>query len=135
MRVESPATPRAVAVTPALHPLSPALRLARAVAMAATEKKALDVMIIDTAPRSDAVGYDFIVLASGESEPQLRALVDAVEEKVKASGGRIRSLEASADWVLLDLGDVIAHFFTPERRRQYDLEQLWHAAARPALVG
>lgn len=111
-----------------------ALLLARAIAAAAAEKKALDVVIIDTSMRGGSVGYDYVVLASGESDRQLDAIADAVDTAARAMGRRATSVEASPDWVLSNFDDVVAHFFTPDKRSAYDLEGLWNDAPRLSLT-
>ena len=115
-------------------PAPEALALARRVAALALEKKAFDVLILDVTSHGPSVGYDYIVLGSGESEPQLRAILETVTGALKSEGRPARSTETSPDWVLLDLGDVVAHFFTPDRRGVYDFEELWQDAPRVAVA-
>lgn len=110
-----------------------ALALARTIAHVAAEKKATDVLIIDTRARGSAVGYDYVVIASGESERQLEAISSAVDEVLRPKGRKAASVEASADWVLANYHDVVAHFFTPDTRGTYDLEGLWSDAPRVPL--
>lgn len=110
-----------------------ALALARTIAHVAAEKKATDVLIIDTRARGSAVGYDYVVIASGESERQLEAISGAVDEVLRPKGRKAASVEASADWVLANYHDVVAHFFTPDTRGTYDLEGLWSDAPRVPL--
>ena len=108
-----------------------ALALARAIARVATEKKAEDVMIVDVRVRSSAVGYDYVVLASGESDRQLSAISEGVDELLKPQGKRAASVEASPDWVCVNYDEgVVAHFFTPDKRSMMDLEGLWSDAPR-----
>ena len=116
------------------YPENPqALALARAIAHVAVEKKANDVLIIDTRARGSAVGYDYVVIASGESDRQLEAIATAVDQTLRPQGTRAASVEASADWVLANYHDVVAHFFTPDTRGTYDLEGLWSDAPRVSL--
>ncbi len=123
--------PRAPRAAPAEAP--EALALARAIAGVATEKKALDVTLIDVRARASSVGYDYVVLASGESDRQLAAIHEGVEALLKPQGKRAAVVEASPDWVCVTYDEgVVAHFFTPERREQMDLEELWLAAPRVA---
>ncbi|MEW5743118.1 MAG: ribosome silencing factor [Myxococcota bacterium] len=110
-----------------------ALALARDIAQVALEKKALDVLIIDTRARGSSVGYDYIVLATGESDRQLSAISEGLKETLKPRGHRPTSVEASPDWVLVNYDDVVAHFFTEDKRGLYDLEGLWSDAPRVAL--
>lgn len=108
-----------------------ALALARSIARVATEKKAEGVMIIDVRARSAAVGYDYLVLATGESDRQLSAIHEGVEDLLKPEGKQPAAVEASADWVCVTYDEgVIAHFFTPDRREMMDLEDLWKDAPR-----
>lgn len=109
-----------------------ALALARVIAGAALEKKALDVLIIDTRARGSAVGYDYVVLATGESDRQLEAIASGIADAA-ASKQRKPSVEASPDWVLSNFDDVVAHFFTADKRAAYDLEGLWSDAPRVPL--
>ncbi|MEW6434848.1 MAG: ribosome silencing factor [Myxococcota bacterium] len=111
-----------------------ALALARDIAKVALEKKALDVLIIDTRARASAVGYDYVVLATGESDRQLGAIADALDEALKPRGHRPSSVEPAPDWVLVNYDDVVVHLFTPDKRGVYDLEGLWSDAPRVPLA-
>jgi ribosome-associated protein len=117
-----------------LHDAPKALALARDIAKVAVEKKALDVLIIDTRARASSVGYDYIVLATGESDRQLTAIADALNETLKPRGHRPSSVEPAPDWVLVNYDDVVVHLFTPDKRAVYDLEGLWSDAPRVALA-
>lgn len=111
-----------------------ALALARRIAAVAVEKKAENVMVIDTRARSSAVGYDYVVLASGDSDRQIAAIQEGVDALLKPEGKRANSVEASPDWVCANFDEgVVAHFFTPDRRDQMDLEELWRDAPRVSL--
>lgn len=108
-----------------------ALALARSIAKVAEEKKAEGVMIIDVRARSAAVGYDYVVLATGESDRQLSAIHEGVEDLLDPTGKKPAAVEASSDWVCVTYDEgVVAHFFTPDRRDQMDLEDLWKDAPR-----
>lgn len=133
-RPKRPAAKKKVASAP-LKPNPQALALARAIAQVALDKKAQDVLIIDTRLRGSAVGYDYIVLATGESDRQLGAMSEGLRETLKPQGHRATSVEASPDWVLVNYDDVVAHFFSPDTRSIYDLEGLWSDAPRVALQG
>jgi len=111
-----------------------ARELARSLAEAVLDKKATDVVILDV--RGRASYADYIVVASGESDVQLRAMAEGVHEKLKAGGVRPISTEgeAGASWVLLDYGDVVAHFFDGATRSFYDLEGMWADAPREAVT-
>lgn len=110
-----------------------ALGLAREIAAVVADKKATDVVILDV--RGRASYADYIVVASGESDVQLRAMADGVHEKLKPQGVRPISSEgeAGASWVLLDYGDVVAHFFDAATRSFYDLEGMWADAPKESL--
>ncbi|MFO0601344.1 MAG: ribosome silencing factor [Myxococcaceae bacterium] len=117
-----------------LTPAPEALAMARAIAGVAADKKAENVVVIDTRARASSVGYDYVVLATGESDRQLSAIHEGVEQLFKPQGKFAASVEASADWVCVnyDVG-VVAHFFTPDKRDMMDLEGLWKDAPRVAL--
>ncbi|HNS40528.1 MAG TPA: ribosome silencing factor [Promineifilum sp.] len=91
------------------------------------DKKGVDILVLDL--RAQAIFADYFVICSGESELQLRALMQAVQYEAKTRGDRMpKSIEgAPADgWILIDYGDVVVHLFAPEKRAYYDLESLWH---------
>ena len=72
---------------------------------------------------------DYFVLATGESDLQIRAIVDSVVDRLRADGGE-RPLHregqpGSSGWIVLDYFDLVVHVFTPELRARYDLERLW----------
>jgi ribosome-associated protein len=70
---------------------------------------------------------DAFVLVTGRSKIQTRAIADAVAEAVEAAGLTVTRTEGYAEgtWILIDLGTVIVHVFTPEQRQFYNLERLW----------
>jgi len=107
-----------------------AYAVAQRLAQVAVDKKASDVVILSTGVRASAVGYDYVVLISGDSDRQLTAIADAVREHFKPFNRRARSVEVSPDWVAMDFGDVLAHAFLPERRGLTDLEGMWADAPR-----
>lgn len=106
------------------------LELARAVANVALDKKGEDVIVLDLTHKAGAVGYDYLVIATGDSDVQLDAMKNGVEELLKARTRKPSSVEPSPDWVCLNLDDVVVHFFTPDKRQMYDLEGLWSDAQR-----
>lgn len=89
------------------------------------DKKAEDVIILDI--HKLTVIADFFVIGSGGSEPQVRALYEEIEEKMKAEGLEPRHWEGRKNdrWVVLDYGDIIVHVFHREEREFYGLERLW----------
>jgi ribosome-associated protein len=96
---------------------------------AAQDKKAEDLVEIDIAGKT--IIADTFLIATGRSKIQTRSIADSVAEKVKESGHRIVRVEGYADgnWILIDLGNVVVHIFTPEQRQFYNLERLWAEAA------
>ena len=103
--------------------------VAKAIA-AARDKKALDVVLLDL--RSTPAFTDFFVLCSGQSQRQVKAIADAVEEALRAAKIRPAHVEGydRADWVLMDFFTFIVHVFTPQTREFYSLERLWGDAER-----
>ena len=95
---------------------------------AVSDKQAEDVLLLDI--RNVASFADYFVIASGTANRQIQAIIEAVEQAVKAEGVKPIGREGKPDsgWVLLDYGDVIVHIFAPEEREFYDLEGLWHTA-------
>ncbi|MBQ9005439.1 MAG: ribosome silencing factor [Atopobiaceae bacterium] len=110
------------------------LELAKVAAVAADDKKATDIVLLDLTQVSDVCDYFLICTAS--NKPQLDAVIEAIEEKVKANcGERPLAVEgrAGSNWVLIDYGVVVAHVFKPEVRDFYRLERLWGEAPRVSL--
>mgnify|MGYP000782226366 FL=1 len=89
------------------------------------DKKAEDIRVIDISEVS--VLADYFLIASGKNHNQLQALADEVEEKLGRAGYPMKQSEGydSANWILLDFGDIIIHLFDQENRLFYDLERIW----------
>lgn len=103
-----------------------AKEVARVAALAADDKIAEDVRIIDLTELSDVC--DYFVIATGLNNRQTDAIVDEVEEKVAdACHEHPFSIEGREErtWILMDYGSVVVHVFTPEAREHYRLEKLW----------
>ncbi len=101
--------------------------------------KGRDIIIVNTTKVSQM--FERIVLASGESNRQVRALARSVADKVREAGGEVLSTEGeeTGEWVLVDLGPVVVHIMQPTVRAHFDLEGLWgqgkpagHAAEKAA---
>ncbi|MGC4114852.1 MAG: ribosome silencing factor [Myxococcales bacterium] len=109
---------------------SPAKATALEIARLASDKKALDVVVLDV--RGLASYAEYVVLMTAESDPQLNAIADHIEEQLKAQGERPIGIEGvgGGRWVLIDFGDVVAHVFYQDTRGFYDLEGLWADAPR-----
>jgi ribosome-associated protein len=102
------------------------LRKKQRVVMEALEDvKGRDIVIYNTARMPSM--FERVVIASGESNRQVRALADRVQEKVREGGARVYGVEGEAlgEWVLVDLGDVVVHIMHPAVRDFYNLEEVW----------
>lgn len=99
--------------------------MARIAWQALSDKKGEDIKIIDITGVS--VLADYFIIASGNSESQISALVDNVEEELHKAGYHLKQREgrSGANWILLDFGDIIVHVFDKENRLFYDLERIW----------
>ena len=95
------------------------------IAEAAEEKQAGDLEILDVSKTSPVV--DFIVIASGESEPQLRAIAKEVDTRLRQHDVKNFRWEgvANSGWLVLDLGNIVVHLLKDEQREYYKLEELW----------
>ncbi len=122
----TPASPSASARPPREGP-TPGRRLAQLALEAALEKRALDVTVMDLRGISGEV--DYFVIATGESDLQIRAIVAGVVDKLRAEGGERpvhrEGQPGTSRWVVLDYFDLAVHVFDPELRAHYDLERLW----------
>ncbi|MGH8737457.1 MAG: ribosome silencing factor [Burkholderiales bacterium] len=101
----------------------------RTVVDALEDIKARDVVVFNTARLPSM--FERVVIASGDSTRQVKALADNVQEKIRELGGRVYGVEgeANAEWVLVDLGDVVVHLMHPAVRSYYNLEELWGGKA------
>jgi len=111
-------------------------KLQKVVVDALEDIKAKDIEVINVTKLTSL--FDRVVIASGDSNRQTRALARHVQEKVKEAGGEIISIEGeqTGEWVLVDAGDVVVHIMQPAVRSYYNLEELWVAtpAARRKLM-
>jgi ribosome-associated protein len=89
------------------------------------DDQAVDTISIPLAGKSSIA--DHMVIASGRSTRQVASMAQKLAEKIKAETGRPARIEGlpTADWVLIDAGDVIIHLFRPEVRSFYNLERMW----------
>jgi len=102
-----------------------------AIVIAALEDvKAVDIRVIDVRNKTSIT--DRMVIASGTSTRHVKALAENVELKAKQHGYIPLGIEGeqTAEWVLLDLGDVVVHVMLPETRTFYGLEKLWSVGGR-----
>ena len=104
--------------------------IALTAARAAAAKQAVNVTILDV--HDLIVITDYFVIASGQTERQVKTILEEVERAVRDLGEKPVRREGDADsrWVLLDYIDVVVHVFAQEEREYYDLERLWRDAPR-----
>ena len=97
----------------------------RLVVEALEDVKGHDIVVFNTARLPTM--FERVVIASGDSNRQVKALSDRVREKVKEAGARVYGVEgeASGEWVLVDLGDIVVHIMHPTVRDFYNLEEVW----------
>lgn len=102
-------------------------KLQKIVVAALEDIKARDIEVINTTKLSSM--FDRIIIASGDSTRQTKALARNVHDKVSAAGGEVLSIEGadSGEWVLVDLGSIVVHVMQPAVRSYYNLEELWRA--------
>lgn len=101
--------------------------LSDAVVKGMTEKKASDVLLMDLTNIGNAVA-DYFVICSGNSDTQIDAIADSIEEEVyKATSDHPWRKEGkeNKEWILIDYGNVVVHIFRKDRREFYSLEKLW----------
>lgn len=100
-------------------------KLQKIIVAALEDIKGKDIEIINTSKISSM--FDCVVIATGESNRQVRALANNVSEKAREAGAEVISMEGedSGEWVLVDLGDIVVHVMQPTVRQYYNLEELW----------
>ena len=89
------------------------------------DKKAEDIRLINISEIS--VLGDYFLIASGTNRSQIQALADNVQEKLGRAGALVKQVEGyeTANWILMDFGDIIVHVFDKENRLFYNLERIW----------
>jgi ribosome-associated protein len=102
-------------------------RKQRVVVEALEDIKGRDIVVYNTARMPSM--FERVVIASGDSTRQVKALADNVQDKVRENGSRVYGVEgeAAGEWVLVDLGDVVVHIMHPTVREFYNLEEVWGA--------
>jgi ribosome-associated protein len=100
-------------------------KLQRVVVDALDDIKAQDIRVFDTTAQTEL--FDRVIIATGTSNRQTRALASHVRDKVKEAGAPVVSMEGAdtGEWVLVDLGDIVVHVMQPAIRQYYNLEELW----------
>jgi len=115
------------------------IEIALCAAQTLDDKKAQDILVLEVGRRT--VIADYLVIASGRSAPQVKTLLETLEEQLSKRGVRPRRREGAGEarWAVLDYGSVIVHVFHEEERAYYQLERLWadgdNAVPVPGLDG
>jgi ribosome-associated protein len=112
-------------VTP--NSLRPEIRWAVEVAQ---DKQAVDIAVLNL--EGAGAFAEYFLLCSGRSQPQIKAIAEAIEERLDREGIHLahREGKGNAEWVLLDYGSFVVHIFSERAREYYDLERLWRNAER-----
>ena len=99
----------------------------RVVVEALEDVKGRDILVFNTARLPSM--FERVVIASGTSNTQVKALADRVQERIREHGSRVYGVEGEkgGEWVLVDLGDVVVHIMHPTVREFYNLEEIWGA--------
>ncbi|NRO96045.1 ribosome silencing factor [Paraburkholderia sp. NMBU_R16] len=100
-------------------------KLQRAIVDGLEDVKAQDIRVFNTTHLTEL--FDRVIVASGTSNRQTKALASSVRDKVKEAGGEIVSTEGEdiGEWVLVDCGDAVVHILQPALRQYYNLEEIW----------
>lgn len=94
-----------------------------------TDKKGSDIILLDV--QSVSLLADQFIICTGDTERQVKAIVDEIVERAQAAGFKPQHVEGSpgSGWMVLDYGTLIVHVFLPSQRDYYGLEELWSDAA------
>jgi len=100
-------------------------RKQRAVVEALEDVKGRDIVVFNVGRLSPF--FERVVIASGDSNRQVKALADHAQDKLRGLGARVHGVEgqATGDWVLVDFGDIVLHVMHPAVRSYYNLEEIW----------
>ncbi len=103
----------------------PSRKISRIAVTALEDIKARDITVFDV--RKLTTLYDTLVIATAESNRQVKALAHHVRDKLKEAGATILGVEGeeTGEWVLVDAGEIIVHIMQPAVRAHYNLEELW----------
>ncbi len=129
-----PATAKKTAEQPPADPNDSIDALHRLILSSLDDDQAVETVSIPLAGKSSIA--DHMVVASGRSSRQVGSMAAKLVEKIKTLTGRSPRVEGmpTADWVLIDAGDVIVHLFRPEVRSFYNLERMWSFGDAPRPV-
>jgi ribosome-associated protein len=102
-----------------------ARQLLKQLCQALDDKKAEDLVVLDVSKQSSITNY--LVIATGTSEPHLRALRGELHRIIKETHTRVLGVDSEdgSGWTVVDAFDVMVHVLTPDHRRRYRLETLW----------
>ncbi len=102
-------------------------KMLKAAVAALEDIKGRDIVVIDV--RKMTALFDHVIVVSGDSTRQNKALANNVQEKLKALGATVIGVEGvdPGEWVLVDLGEIVVHVMQPAVRQHYNLEELWSA--------
>lgn len=105
-------------------------KLAKTAVAALEDVKGRDIVVFNVTKKTAL--FDRVIVASGDSNRQVRALANNVSEEVKKGGGHVLSVEGAqtGEWVLVDLGAVVVHVMQPAIRQYYNLEEIWGTPQR-----
>ncbi len=109
--------------------------LSKVIVKGMEEKKASEILVLDLRKIKNAV-TDFFVICSGNSDTQLEAISESIEEEILKAGEKpARRVEgkSNGEWVLMDYFDVVVHIFLKDKREYYGLEELWGDAKTTAI--
>ena len=100
-------------------------KLQKIVVSALEDIKGKDIEVINTTKLTSM--FDRVIIATGDSNRQVKSLARNVQEKVREAGAEIISTEGEdgGEWVLVDLGDMVVHIMQPNIRTYYNLEEIW----------
>ena len=110
----------------------------RVVVEALEDIKGKDIQVYNTARMPSM--FERVVIASGDSNRQVKALADNVQDRIRQSGAKVYGVEGekAGEWVLVDLGDLVVHVMHPTVREFYNLEEVWGgkpvAMKKPAVA-
>src|SRR3954447_1252340 len=92
---------------------------------AADDKRAEDIVVLNM--KGISLVADYFIICHGNSDKQVQAIAREMKEKISENGMQIKRMEGfdEAKWILVDLGDVVAHIFHKDERSYYNLERLW----------
>ncbi|SOE48815.1 Ribosomal silencing factor RsfA (former Iojap) [plant metagenome] len=100
-------------------------KMQRVVVDALEDVKAQDIKVFNTTHLTSL--FDRVIIASGTSNRQTRALANSVADKWRENGERVIAIEGedTGEWVVVDLGDIVVHLMQPAIRQYYNLEEIW----------